>query len=349
MDSIHSVFEEEMRDGIVHGAVVYAGTPEQNLFLAELGFADAAHTSPMRMDTVIDIASVTKAAACVTALLICRSRGWIDFDAPFTEYLPDFQAKLFVPIRVRDLANHTSGFCEVPGETRRPYFDESGIRMLENMLTVPPPYPPTAEARYACWNYILLAMILERVTGRRFPEFCRDEIFLPLGMEESAVGTPPPVSPERLAQTFGTERPGMISDFVAFRIYRSGGTTGNAGMFSSAQDLGKLLRCYLRHGALENGSRLFDEESFREIVPDRAKKFDGYRRFGWIIYDALLWDAAYGRSLLHSGWSGQTVFLDLEKNFFAVVLTTRCGDYSRAKQDRFRVIRTLTEELPILS
>lgn len=349
MDTISSVFEQEIRDGIVHGAAVYAGSSGEDRYGAEFGFADAAHRFPMRMDTVIDIASVTKVAACVTALLICRSRGWIDFDAPFTEYLPDFKAELFAPIRVRDLANHTSGFCDVPGERQRRYFDESGLRMLENMLRVPPPVPPTAEAQYACWNYILLSMILERITGRRFPDFCRDEIFLPLGMEDSALGAPPPVAPERLAETFGTERPGMISDFVAYRIYRDGGATGNAGMFSSARDLGKLLRCYLRHGGgLEKGRRLFDEESFREIAPDRAKKTDGYRRFGWVVYDALLGNFAYGSSLLHSGWSGQSVFLDFEKDFFAVVLTTRCGDYDRAKRDRFQVIQTLFEQQPIL-
>lgn len=347
MDLIHSILEKDMRDGILHGAVVYAGTPERISYEAELGFADAPHSCPMRVDTVIDIASVTKVAACVTALLICRSRGWIDFDAPFTEYLPDFKAELSVPVRVRDLANHTSGFCDVPGEERRRYFDESGLRMLENMLIVPPPFPPTREARYACWNYILLAMILERITGKRFPEFCREEIFLPLGMEDSAVGAPPPSACGRLAQTFGTERPGMISDFVAYRIFRDGGSTGNAGMFSSAHDLGKLLRCCLRHGALEGGRRLFDEESFREIAPDRAKKSDGYRRFGWVVYDSLLGDFAYGTSLLHSGWSGQSVFLDFQKNFFAVVLTTRCGDYDRAKRDRFQVIRSLFDQQPI--
>ena len=348
MDRIRSVFTEEVRDGIVHGAAVYAGTPERDLFQVEIGFADKAHSRPMRLDTVIDIASVTKAAACVTALLICRSRGWMDFDAPFTEYLPEFKAKLAYPVRVRDLANHTSGFGEVPGEKMRPYFDESGTRMLEKVLTLPPPYPPAEEPRYACWNYILLAMILERITGRRFPEFCREEIFLPLGMADSAVGAPPPVSPERLAQTFGTGRPGMISDFVAFRIYRDGGSTGNAGMFSSARDLGKLLCCYLRHGATEKGVRLFDEDSFRECAPDRSRKIDGYRRFGWIISDALLGNFAYGSSLLHSGWSGQTVFLDLEKNFFALVLTTRCGDYDRAKRDRFKTIHTLFEHYPDL-
>lgn len=347
MNTIRSIFENEIRDGIIHGAAVYAGTSKQDLFQENFGFAENGRRYPMRTDTVIDIASVTKAVACVTALLICRSRGWIDFDAPFTEYLPDFKAELFAPVRVRDLANHTSGFGDVPGQKQRLYFDESGTRMLENMLSVPPPYPPTREARYACWNYILLAMILERITGKRFPDFCREEIFLPLDMKDSSLGKPVDVPPERLAQTFSTEKPGQISDFVAFRIYRDGGSTGNAGMFSTAGDLAKLLRCYLRHGELENGRRIFGEEAFREIAPDRTETFDGYRRFGWVVYDGNMTDSEYGSSLLHSGWSGQTVFMNFEKDFFAVVLTTRCGDYDRAKKDRFEVIRQLFENASI--
>lgn len=345
MNSIRSIFENEIRDGVVHGAAVYAGTLKQDRRKECFGFAENNHRYPMRTDTVIDIASVTKAAACVTALLICRSRGLIDFDAPFTDYLPDFKAKLFAPVRVRDLANHTSGFGDVPGQAQRLYFDESGIRMLENMLTVPPPYPPTQDARYACWNYILLTMILERITGRRFPDFCREEIFLPLEMNDSSLGAPVPVPPERLAQTIGTEKPGQISDFIAFRIYRDGGATGNAGMFSTADDLAKLLRCYLRRGELENGRRIFGEEAFREIVPGRVNKSDGYRRFGWVAYDAFMSDIEYGTSLQHSGWSGQTVFMNFKKDFFAIVLTPRCGDYDRAKADRFQVIRQCYEQI----
>ena len=343
MNTIRSILENDVRDGIIHGAAVYAGTPDRELFREGFGFTGADHRYPMKTDTVVDIASVTKAAACVTALLICRSRGLIDFDAPFTGYLPEFRAELPAPVRVRDLANHTSGFGDVPGQPQRLYFDESGMRMLENMLTLPPPYPPTADARYACWNYILLSMIVERITGKSLPDFCREEIFLPLGMCDSSLGIPVSVPPERLAQTFGTDRPGCISDFVAFRIYRDGGATGNAGMFSSADDLAKLLRCYLRHGAGDGGCRIFSEEAFREIAPDRAKRTDGYRRFGWIVYDEYLGETGFGSSLCHSGWSGQTVFLNFEKMMFAVVLTTRCGDYDRAKADRFKVIRQLYE------
>jgi len=86
------------------------------------------------------------------ALLICHSRGLIDFDAPFTEYLPDFQAKLFRPTHGAGTRNHTSGFGDVPGQKQRLYFDESGAQMLRNMLVTRRRGPPTVHADYACWN-----------------------------------------------------------------------------------------------------------------------------------------------------------------------------------------------------
>ncbi len=100
------------------------------------------------------------------------------------------------------------------------------LRLIDrNMLVTPPPRPPTAHADYACWNYILLAMILERCTGSSFPDFCEKEIFQPLGMADSRLGQSPPTGgQERLAQTMGTDAPGQISDFVAARIYRDGGS-----------------------------------------------------------------------------------------------------------------------------
>ena len=341
MKTFENILVDDIHDGIIHGAAVLAGTPDRDFYDRGFGFAENSRMFPMNTQTVTDVASVTKAAATVTALLLCHSRGWIDFDAPFTDYMPDYEPILSRPIRVRDLANHTSGFGDVPGKQRL-YFDESGRQMLRNMLVMPPPFPPGEKIRYACWNYILLAMIIERVTGKTLADFCREEIFLPLGMQDTSLGKPVDLPQERIAQTITTEKPGQISDFVAFRIYRDGGCTGNAGLFSTAADLAKLMRCYLRHGEYGN-TRLFTEASFHEIEPDRKKKTDGYRKFGWIIYDKFMDDSLFGSSLLHSGWSGQTVLMNFAKKLFVIVLTTRCGDYDRAKADRFEVIRQLYE------
>ena len=339
---ISDILQAEIRDGVILGGAVLAG--KDGKVYCELA---AGHTSPERVsamdtDTVLDVASTTKVGALITALLVLHSRGLIDFDAPFTEYLKDFSAPLYEPLTVRDLANHVSGFGDVRGQKQRPYFDESGIRMLENMLITPPPHPPTRHACYSCWNYILLSLIAERIAGETLTEFCRREIFEPLRMNDSSLGKPGPDIPEtRLGQTLGTNHPGEISDFVAMRIFRDGRCTGNAGLFTSAKDYAKLLECYLRGGRTESGEALFGEAEMAEIRPDRAVHFHGYRRFGWSVYEKFLAEPMFGSVLFHSGWSGQTILFDESRTMYGIVLTTRCGDYTRAKKDRFDILHEL--------
>lgn len=332
------ILDGDIRDHVIHGGVVLAGMPDRELIRVETGYADYADQYPMTANTVIDVASVTKVAATVTSLLVAHSRGLIDFDAPFTEYLPEFQAELKYPVRVRDLVNHRSGFHDVPGKPRL-YFDESGQKMLDNVMHLPPVSPPTEKTNYACWNYILLCKVLEHAVKMSLPEFARKNIYLPLGMKDTSVGAPLPSIPlQRLAQTIDTPSPGVISDFVAVRIYRDGGSTGNAGCFSTAEDLAKLLKCYLAHG-----HGLFSETEFRLIAPDTAETYDGYRRFGWIIADNYLRRDLIGKVLFHSGWSGQTIFFNPEKDLYGMILTNRCGDYVRAKTDRFDVLHKICD------
>jgi len=344
MKEIRSILQSDIDDGIILGGAVLAGKNGSVYCECEAGYTTPERKFAMNADTVLDVASTTKAAAVVTALLVCHARGLIDFEAPFTEYLKDYSAPLYEPLSVCDLANHVSGFGDVRGQKQRPYFDESGTKMLENMLTTPPPYPPTRHANYSCWNYILLTLILERITGEKFSDFCRKEIFDPLEMNSTSLGKPRPEIPlERLGQTMGTSRPGEISDFVAVRIYRDGGCTGNAGLFTSANDFAKLLECYLHHGRTPSGKTLFGEAEMEEIRPDRKVHFHGYRKFGWSVYEKFLAEEMFGTVLFHSGWSGQTVLFDPSKNMYAAVLTTRCGDYVRAKKNRFEILHQVWE------
>ncbi len=339
-NKILSILQSCIDDKVICGGAVLAGKINGEVF-CDLG---AGYTSPeqkynMNTDTVLDVASTTKVATVITSLLICHSRGLIDFDAPFTEYLKDFTAPLYEPVTIRDLANHLSGFGDVLGQKQRLYFDESGKQILKNMLTISPPHPPTRHAHYACWNYILLTLILERITRETLVSFCNREIFEPLKMSCSSLGKPRPEIPlDRLGQTQTTERPGELSDFIAMRIYRDGGCTGNAGLFTNAKDFAKLLECYLHRGLSQSGHRLFHEAEMLEIMPDQKIRYNGYRKFGWVIYEKFLAEEMFGSSLFHSGWSGQTILFDLKRNMYGIVLTTRFGDYERAKQDRFDIL-----------
>ena len=342
MDDISQILQSDIDDGVIAGGAVLAAKDGKAFYECGFGFTSPERKYAMNADTVLDVASTTKVAAVITALLICHHRGLIDFDAPFTEYLKDFSAPLYETVTVRDLANHRSGFGDVLGETQRSYFDESGTQMLKNVLTTPPPHPLTLHAHYACWNYILLSLLLESLTGESLKDFCEREIFASLQMDSTSLGKPCAGIPiERLGQTPNTSRPGEISDFVAYRIYRDGGCTGNAGLFTSAYDFGKLLQCHLDGGVTPSGKRLFSETELAEIAPDRAYSYHGYRRFGWSIYEKYLNREMFGTVLFHSGWSGQTVLFDMSRNMYGCVLTTRIGDYERAKQNRHNILHKL--------
>ena len=334
------IFEAEIRDGVVHGAAVVAGGLDGETVSGAWGWADAAHAVPMTTRTVVDVASVTKVAAGVTAYLVAHAKGLVDFDVPLTNVLASYTAPLARTVTLRDLANHVSGFGEADGNPRV-YFAPDAGTMLRNILSMPPKEPTPGKVVYSCRNYVLLGQAFEAATGRSEEEFCRREIFGPAGMADTSLGAPLPVGKGRLAQTMGTDAPGVISDFVARPLWAAGVGTFNAGMFSTAEDMAKLMRLYLRGGVTDGGTRLFGAAEMAAIAPSPTNRIDGARSFGWQSSGENLPAALFGTSLFHSGWSGQTVLFDLKRRRYAVVLTTRCGGYSRAKRDRFKAIAAL--------
>ncbi len=112
IDTVGRIFEQEIDHGVIHGATVLAGGLDGEEVRASWGLADEAHSRPMTPTTVIDVASVTKAAAGVTAFLVAHRKGLVDFDAPLADVLPTFSAPLSRRLTIRDLANHVSGYGE---------------------------------------------------------------------------------------------------------------------------------------------------------------------------------------------------------------------------------------------
>ena len=331
------IFEAEIRDNVIHGATIMAGGVDGADIVASWGWADAAHTLPMTPRTVIDMASVTKVAAGVTAYLVAHARGNVDFDAPLTNCLVSYKAPLSRSVTLRDLANHRSGFGEADGSPYV-YFAPDPSEMLAKVLSLPPSAPSPDRVVYSCRNYVLLGQAFEAQTGCRAADFCRKEVFLPAGMNDTSLGAPlPSVGPERLAQTCTTKRCGEISDSVARSFWSAGICTFNAGLFSTAEDMAKLMRVYLRGGVCDGGVRLFGEAEMAQIAPSATNRTEGARSFGWMYATADLPAELSGTSLFHTGWSGQTVLFDVKRRRYAIVLTTRCGDYTRAKRERFVV------------
>ena len=334
---VKELSEKALSENQVAGIIVISGNSQKIENVYCIGNTSTKSKIPLTADSIFDMASVTKAVAVSTALAICYDRGLIDLDAPFTKYLPQYKCKLKNPPTVRDLAMHVSGFIGKPyGKAK------NGKVMLEQSLKFKPKRPVAAKYEYACWNFILLGQILENITKQPLDEFCKKEIFEPLSMISTSLGKPVITEKSRLVKTMDSPDYGTISDPHARIIYRDGFCAGNAGMFSTANDLAKFCQMMLNSGKINN--KQFLKKSFIELTTNKCQVPNTKRSLGWDMTTTSLPKNFSEKSITHSGWSGQTVFIDLENNKFVVVLTVRTGDHKKGKKYRIEIAQKAIEK-----
>jgi CubicO group peptidase (beta-lactamase class C family) len=155
----------------------------------------------MSEDTIFDAASLTKVVATTPAVMKLVERGKLDLDAPVSRFLPQFEGQGKEAITVRQLLTHSSGL--------RAGLPRSGdwkgkAGAFEAACAEPLPGTPGKTYRYSDINFILLGLLVEKVSGTSLDQFCQREIFAPLGMKDchfrplEAEGLPPD---DRIAPT----------------------------------------------------------------------------------------------------------------------------------------------------
>ncbi len=293
----------------------------------------------MTEDTIFDAASLTKVVATTPAILLLIERGQIELDAPVSRYWPEFAANGKAAITIRHLMTHTSGLR--PGLGGK---GEGREAALEEVCAEKPTAEPGAQFRYSDINFITLGALVQMVTKRPLENFCATEIFERLGMKDTMY-LPPAALSERIAPTTrGTER-GVVHDPTARRM---GGVAGHAGLFTTAADLARYARMYLREGELD-GVRVFQPATVRLMtsVQSRAEVWD-WRGLGWDI-DSPHAGPRGGRFSLagfgHTGWTGTSLWIDPPSKTFIIFLANRnhpteAGSVSALR----RVLGTLAAE-----
>lgn len=282
---------------------------------------------PMSADALFDVASLTKpvVAACAAVLY---ADGKLDPSAPFVDYLPEHLAGRQCEITVTDLATHTSGFRYLMANGS----DEDRFRQA--VFSHLPTEPRGGQFRYCCYNYILLGMIVERISGQRLDHFAAKRLFGPLGMVHSKWG--PTDDPMTVA--FRHARPGMafappglpvdcIARTCAFPI-------GNAGLFTTAGDLRLFAEDILAR-------RAFSSDYYDLMLTCAAERGEVRRSFGWAMGSAGRPSGCSARTIHHTGSTGQTLVIDPAGNQAIVLLTARRGGHDEAIDGRRHVCDVL--------
>jgi CubicO group peptidase (beta-lactamase class C family) len=304
----------EIDAGLFPGVVLLVGRPGRVLYHEAFGHARIVPEKvPMQKDCIFDLASVTKVVATATAFGVCVDDGTVRFGMPIDRALPDLSGSGIDPITVDQLATHTSGFdnAKYHGRAR-------GEAMLEQMLHASPQWKPGSRYYYSCLNMILLGRIVEKASGQRLDTFCQSRIFGPLGMRDTAFG---PLRPGPRVVPSGAPESGQIEDEQARFAERP---VGNAGLFSTANDLARFCEMMLGEGRFGD-VRILSPESQRRMTGNQLGPSLPPRGFGWdmdpqsLHRPQRLSEKAYG----HSGHTGQSVWIDPEKQVYVIVLTNR--------------------------
>lgn len=317
LQRIDEIVRDEIAAGHLPGAVVLVGDRERVLYRRAFGARQLRpERLPMTEDTIFDLASLTKAVATTTAIMQLAEAGKLDLEQPAARYWPEFATHGKAAITLRELLTHYSGLRADLDLGKKWSGRETARRLI---IQEQPELAPGSRYLYSDINFEVLGEVVERVSGQPLDTYCREHIFAPLGMRDTAF-TPP--TSLRFAPTEGG-RKGAAHDPTA---YRMGGVAGHAGLFSSADDLARFALMLLNCGHLGDERVLRKASVERMSEPQSPAGQPRLRGLGWDLAapfaanrDALPPLGAYG----HTGFTGTSIWIDPVSEIYVILLTNR--------------------------
>ena len=336
---ISAIVKKEIRKGNIPGAVVIIGTREKVLYRRAFGNrALKPHKLPMKVETIFDLASLTKVVATTTAVMKLSENGELKVDDPVSSYWPQFNSNGKEGITVRDLLTHYSGLKpDIPLDNGWSGYDAALAKVIDEK----PTSPAGMRFVYSDINFIVLGEIVRRVSGKPLDIYCDEQIFKPVGMKNTFF-SPPESLRNCIAPT--QYRHGKKGEMLCGVVHdpttqRMDGVSGHAGLFSTADDLSLFARMLLSGGSLRKVSILNPETIEKMTLPQSPSGKAPLRGFGWNIdaplvsnRNALQPVGSYG----HKGFTGTFLWIDPVSNIYIIVLTNRVHPYGKGDAEPLR-------------
>ena len=251
---ISEMVKKAIQSGKIPGAIILIGNHGKIVYRQCFGFrALIPKKEPMTIDTIFDLASLTKVIATTTAVMQLVDDGKLNLEDPVVKYWPEFKKNGKEQITVRDLLTHYSGLR--PALDSKPKWSgyDTTLRLIEEEKPV---LPSGTNFIYSDINFIILGELISRISGEPLDDYCTEHIFKPLGMKDTGF-KPSPVLRARIAPTqyqHGTTGKMLWGEVHDPLAYRMGGVAGHAGLFSTADDLAIFAQMVLDGGQPIGGS-----------------------------------------------------------------------------------------------
>lgn len=318
---IESIVRKGIADGEMPGAVVVVADRQQVLFQQAFGDRQIEPTrEPMTIDTLFDLASLTKPIATATSVMRLVSQGKVDVEQRVSKYLPNFAGHGKEAITVSDLLLHIGGLT--PDNPLRDY--EDGPETAWNRICELKPIAARGEKfAYTDVGFIVLGKLVERVSEKSLDQFATDEVFAPLGMDSTRFN-PNDKLKHRAAPTEKRDGQWIKGEVHDPRAYLLGGVAGHAGLFSTASDLVRYGQMMLGDGKTSSVTVL-DRDTFSLMTKPRSIP-RGTRTFGWdhqSPYSSNRGESFSEAAFGHGGFTGTVIWIDPEKERVFIFLSNR--------------------------
>jgi uncharacterized protein YbbC (DUF1343 family)/CubicO group peptidase (beta-lactamase class C family) len=358
---IETLVTEAIAEKKLPGAVVLVGRGERTLYHKAIGNrALVPSVERMTLDTIFDVASLTKVVATTTSVMMLLEDGKIRLSDRVSSFVPGFERYGKENITVRHLMTHFSGLRGDVDlvDTWNGYDTAIALAMEEVPVSA-----PGERFVYSDINYFLLGDIVRRVSGLPLDRFASERIFEPLGMKSTSflpdVSVSARIAPTELCTPLGwpcegpgaTMLRGVVHDPTARRM---GGVAGHAGLFSTAADLAIFSRMLLNGGEYRGARILAPLTVAKMTTPASAPGERNVRGLGWDIDSVfssnrgeLLPLGSFG----HTGFTGTSMWIDPVTDLFVVFLSNRVhpdgkGDVTPLRAKVATVAASAVTDLP---
>lgn len=363
---VEEAFKEAVAQGVFPGAVLLVSKGDEVVFERAFGCRSLVpDKSPMQLDTIFDLASLTKPLATTTAMMLLVREKKIRLDDRVTRFFQNFGVFGKIHMTFRHLLAHCSGL-----PAWKPYFEDivKGAKegkvnfvasraaksyVFERIHREKAVSPAGTQSLYSDLGFMLLGEVIEMLSGWTLDRYCQDKVFKPMGLRSTSFVDLTQLRTRRLQPAQEMIAPteespwrkkilcGEVHDDNA---YAMGGVAGHAGLFSSAQDihlfLARLRRC----------SRGEDPFLPVPLVQEFLARDNTVRASTY----ALGWDtpspenSSSGshfspRSVGHLGFTGTSVWWDLERDCHIVLLSNRI--HPSSNDDKIKAFRPYIHDL----
>jgi uncharacterized protein YbbC (DUF1343 family) len=330
--AIEPLVRHDIEQKRLPGAVVLIGVGDRIIYQKAIGDrALVPAREPMTLDTIFDLASLTKVVATTTSVMLLIEQGKLRLIDRVSTFIPGFERYGKADITVRQLLTHLSGL--------RPDVDLGDLwtgadNAIKLAIEEVPTSSPGTRFVYSDINFFLLGEIVKRVSGQRLDEFAQEHVFTRLGMKETMFNPPASlrarIAPTESCTPFGWPCEGADMKMLRGVVHdptarRMDGVAGHAGLFGTAADLAIFCRMVLRNGSYR-GARVLAPLTVAKMTTPVPSEDRNLRALGWDVdsgYSSNRGELLPVGSFGHTGFTGTSIWIDPATKMFVVFLSNR--------------------------